>query len=99
MFLKISEISLENTVLESLFKEVAGLKVSHFQHDYDALRSRQGNLINSSYRCNRYGKYSIITNTVDSWNKIQKQLKNTLLKDISLSDIKTVVSNFYLKSY
>ena len=47
---------------------------------------------------NRYGKYSITVSAVESWNKIQKQLKNMLLKDLSLK-IKTVVTNFYLKSY
>ena len=47
---------------------------------------------------NRYGKYSITVSDVESWNKIQKQLKNMLLKDLSLK-IKTVVTNFYLKSY
>ena len=31
----------------------------------------------------RYGKYSITGNAVNSWNKIQKTLKNTLLKDLS----------------
>ena len=38
-------------------------------------------------------------NTVELWNKIQKQLKNMLLKDLSPNKIKTVVTNFYLKSY
>ena len=36
---------------------------------------------------------------VESWNKIQKQPKNMVLKDLSPSKIKRVVSNFYLKSY
>ena len=36
---------------------------------------------------------------VESWNKIQKQLKSILLKDLSPNKIKTVVTNFYLKSY
>ena len=36
---------------------------------------------------------------VKSWNKIQKQLKDMLLKDLSPRKIKTIVSNFYLKSY
>ena len=43
--------------------------------------------------------YSINVGAAESWNKIQKQLKNTLLKDISSNKIKTVVSNFHLKSY
>ena len=46
-----------------------------------------------------YGKYSIIAGVVDSWNKIQKQLKNTLLKYLFLNNIKTVITSFYLKSY
>ena len=48
---------------------------------------------------NRYGKYSITVSAVESWNEIQKQLKNMLLKNLSPYKIKTVVSNFYLKSY
>ena len=35
---------------------------------------------------------------VDSWNKIQKQLKNMLLKELSPNKIQTVVTNFFLKS-
>ena len=36
---------------------------------------------------------------VESWNKIQKQLRNVRLKDLSPNKIKTVATNFYLKSY
>ena len=35
----------------------------------------------------------------ESWNKIQKQLKDMLLKDLSPRKIKTIASYFYLKSY
>ena len=34
---------------------------------------------------------------VESWNKILKQLKNMLLKDLSSNKIKTVVTNFYFE--
>ena len=51
------------------------------------------------YKANRYGKYSITVSAVESLNKIQKQLKNMLLKDLSPSKIKTLVTNFYFKSY
>ena len=50
------------------------------------------------YKTNRYGKYSINVSAAESRNKIQKQLKNMLLKNISPYKIKTVVANFYLKS-
>ena len=52
------------------------------------------------YKTNRYGKYSITAGAVESWNKIQKQLKNMLLKDPPPNKIKTVASNFNVnKSY
>ena len=51
------------------------------------------------YKTNRYGKYSITVSAVESWNKIQKQLKNMLFKDLSPNKIKTVANDFYLKSY
>ena len=50
-------------------------------------------------KTNRYGKYSITVSAAESWNKIQKQLKSILLKDLSPSNIKTVITDFYFKSY
>ena len=46
------------------------------QHNYETSSSIQGNLIKSSYRTNRYGKYSIIASAIDPWNKIQKKQTN-----------------------
>ena len=46
-----------------------------------------------------YGKYSMTVSAVESWNEIQKQLKDTLLKYLSPKKIKTIVSNLYLKSH
>ena len=43
------------------------------------------------YKTNRYGKYSITVSAVESWNKIQKQLKNMLLKDLSPIKLKQLV--------
>ena len=51
------------------------------------------------YKTDRYGKYSITVNAIESWDKIQKQLKSIVLKDLSPNKIKTVVINFYFKSY
>ena len=59
----------------------------------------QGILIKLFYKTNRHGKHSVTISANESWNKIQKLLKNALLKDLSPNKIKTVVSNFYLKSY
>ena len=54
---------------------------------------------NVFYEAIIYGKYSMTVSAVESWNKIQKQLKDKLLKYLSPRKIKTVVRNFCLKSY
>ena len=69
------------------------------QHNCETSSSTHGNLMKPFYKTHRYGKYSIIVSAIESWNKIQKQLKNMLLKNLSPCKIKTAVTNFYLKSY
>ena len=100
------KICLENTLFVS--KSLNNLSTSVFntwfsfssdQHNYETSNSTEGNLTKLFYSTNRYGKYSITVSVVESWNKIQKQLKNMLLKDLSPNNIKTVVRNFHLKSY
>ena len=61
------------------------------QHNYQTSSSTQGNLMKLFYKANRYGKYSITISAVESWNKIQKQLKNMLLK----ACVCYFFSNFY----
>ena len=80
-----------NNLLPSIFN--TWFSFSSDQH------STQDNLIKRFYKTNRYGKHSITVSAVESSSKIQKQLKNMLLKNLSPYKIKTVVSNFYLKSY
>ena len=100
------KICLENVLFVS--KSLNNLTLSVFsawfsfssdQHKYETSSSTQGNLTKLFYKTNRYGKYSITVSAVESWNKIQKQLKDMLLKDLSPRKIKTIVSNFYFKSY
>ena len=69
------------------------------QHNYETSSSTQGNLMKLFYKTNRYGKYSITVSAVESWNKIQKQLKDLLLRDLSPNKIKIIVSDLYLTSY
>ena len=66
------------------------------QHNYKTSSSTQGNLIKLFYKTERYGTCSITVSAVELWNKIQKQLKDMLLKDLSPNEIKTIVSDFYL---
>ena len=100
------QICLENVLFVSKYLNTLSPLVfntwfsfSSDQHNYETSSSTQGNIIKIFYKTKRYGKYSITVSAVESWNKIQKQLKNMLLKNLSPNKIKTVVSNFYLKSY
>ena len=45
--------------------------------------STQGNFIKRFYKTNKYGRHSIAVCAIGSWKKIQKQLKNSLRKDLS----------------
>ena len=45
------------------------------------------------------GSIQLLLNDVESCNKIYKQLKDMLLKDLSPNKIKTIVSDFCLKSH
>ena len=87
------ELSLNN-LTPSVFS--TWFSFSSDQHNYETSSSTHGNLTKLFYQTNRYGKYSITVSPVELWNKIQKQLKDMLLKDLSPRKIKTIVSNFYL---
>ena len=93
LFVSKSLYNLTPTVFRTWFS------FSSDQHNYETSSSTQGNLTKLFYKTNRYGKYSITVSAVESWNKIQKQLKDVLLKDLSPRKIKTIVSNFYFQSY
>ena len=86
-----------NNLTPSIFS--TWFSFSSDQHNYKTSSSTQGNLTKLFYKTSRYGKYSITVSAVESWNKIQKQLKYMLLKDLCPWKIKIIVSNFYLKSY
>ena len=75
------------------------LSFSSNQCNYETLGSTQGNVIKRFYKTNRYVKYSVTVSADNLWNKIHKQLKNVLYKDLSANKVKTVVSKFYLKSF
>ena len=62
-----------NNLSPSIFNTWFSLSLD--QHNYETSSSIQGNLMKLFYKTDRYGKYSIIASAVESWNKIQKQLK------------------------
>ena len=98
------KIYLENVLfvsksLNNLTPSVFRTWFSFSSDQHKTSNSTQGNLTKLFYKTNRYGKYSITVSAVELWNKIQKQLKDMLFKDLSPRKIKTIVSNFYFKSY
>ena len=86
-----------NNLTPSVFKTWSSF--SSDQHNYETSGSTPVNLRKPFYKTNRYGKCSIVVSAVELWNKIQKQLKDMLLKYPYPRKIKTIVTNFYLKSY
>ena len=70
------------------------------QHNYETSSRTQGNLTKLFFETKIYGKHSNNVSAVELWNKIQRQLKYILFKDLSPRKIKTIISNFYLiRSY
>ena len=49
------------------------------------------------YKTKKYGNYLVTVSATESWNRIQKQLEDIQLKDLSPQKIKAIVSDFYLK--
>ena len=86
-----------NNLTPSVFSTWFSFSSDH--HNYETSSSTLGNLTKPFYKTNIYGNYSITVSAVESYKKIQKQLKDELLKDVSPRKINTIVSNFYLKSY
>ena len=83
-----------NNLLSSVFN--TWFRFSSDQHNYETSSSAQGNLIKLFYKTSRHGKYSITVSAVESWNKIQKQLKDMLLKDLSPIKLKQLSVIFIL---
>ena len=72
---------------------------SSAQNNSESSSSTQGNIRRLFYKTIRYRKYSITVGAAELWLKIQKQLKDMLLKDPFPRKIKIIARNFYLKSY
>ena len=72
---------------------------SSAQHNSETSSSTQGNMRILFHKTIRYRKYSINVGAAELWLKIQKQLKDMLLKDPFPRKIKIIARNFYLKSY
>ena len=86
-----------NKLTPSVFR--TWFSFSSDEHNYGISSSAQGNLAKLICKTNRSGKYSITVSAVELWKKIQKQLKDIQLKDLSPRKIKPILWNFCFKSY
>ena len=100
-----NKIYLENSLfvsksLNNLSPSIFNTWFSFFseQHNYEISSSTEGNLMKLFYKTNRYGKYSVTISAVESWNKIQKQLKNMLFKDLSPINLEQLSLIFILNN-
>ena len=83
-----------NNLTPSVFR--TWFSFSSDQHNYETSSSTQGNLTKLFYKTNRYGEYSITVSAVESWNKIQKQLKECYLKIYPPGKLKQLLVIFIL---
>ena len=68
-----------NNVSPSVFN--TEFSFSSYQHNIKISSSLKANVKKLFYKTNRYGKYSVTVSPIESCKKIQKQLKDMLLKD------------------
>ena len=68
-------------------------------HNYETTSSATCKLFKLSFRTNLYGKNSITVNAIDAWNKAQTSLGDTILKDLTPSKIKTIITKRMINSY
>ena len=57
------------------------------------------NLFKPSFQSNLYGKKSITIRAVNAWNKIQTVFENVILKNLTTTQIKTLLTKKCIQKY
>ena len=68
-------------------------------HNYETTSSATCKLFKPFFCTNLYGKNSITVNAIDVWNKAQTSLADTILKDSTPNQIKTIIMKKMIDSY
>ena len=68
-------------------------------HNYETTSPATCKLFKLSFCTNLYGKNSITVNAIDTWNKAQTSLADTILKDLTPNKIKTIIMKKMIDSY
>ena len=69
------------------------------KHFYNTPCSKKDQLYMLSYNTDAYGKYSIKTNAILSWNDMQNQLKNLFVRHFSPRTIWSLPTEIYRSDY
>ena len=68
-------------------------------HNYNTSASSTGKLFKPSFQTNLYGKNSITISAVNAWNKIQTAFGDVILKNLTTSQIKTLLTKKCIDKY
>ena len=75
---------------------------SHFvliKHNYNTAASLTGKLFKPSFRTILYGKNSIILSAVNAWNKIQTAFGDVILKNLTTTQLKNLLTKISIDKY
>ena len=67
-------------------------------HNYETSSSSKGLLIVKTVNTKNYGRETMTNNAV-SWNNIQQIFSSHVLRDLSYSNLKSLLVKYFLKSY
>ena len=66
---------------------------------YNYNTTASGKLFKPSFRTNLHGKNSITVSAVDAWNKIQTVFGNVILKNLTTTQMKTLLTKKCIEKY
>ena len=70
-----------------------------FWYNYNTAASSTGKLYKPSFRTNLYGKNSITISAVNSWNKIQIAFGDLILKNLTTTQMKILLTKKCIDKY
>ena len=86
-----------NNILPSIFDK--WFTLCSYIHNYNTAASSTGKLFKSSFRTNLYGKNSVTISAVNAWSKIQTAFGNVILKNLTTTQIKTLLPKKCIEKY
>ena len=86
-----------NNILQSTFDK--WFTLCSDIHNYNTAASSTGKLFKPSFRTNLYLKNCTTISAVNAWNKIQTAFGNVILKNLTTTQIKTLLTKKCIEKY